>query len=137
MNALVASLLVEALEAEDRPTSEAPRVVGEKCVFVVESRSLLGCVRLSAKTEERDEGDLSVEVTAETLDSPLVLFLALAFAVATAGVGLLVLVLFSGPLAKERTRRREALVHAVFGALESLEREPLGSYRTSAYAARD
>lgn len=137
VNAVLASLLVEALGEETRPSSEAPKARGQTDLFAVESRSLFGRVRLCAKTEPRDEGDLSVEVTAENLDSPLVLLLALAFSVATAGAGLLVLAFFSGALAQERTRRRAALVHAVFEALEAMEREPLGSYRTSAYALRD
>ncbi len=134
VNTVLATLLSEALGQDESLSVDETREVGETRVFAVETRSWLGALRLSARTTIRHEGDLSVEVTAETLDSAIVLIAALAFAVATGGAGLLVLVLFSGSLAKERVRRRAALVGAVLGVLEAMEREPLGSYRTSAYA---
>lgn len=137
VHAALGTLLVEALGQDLRSTVERPRTIDGGTVFVVESRSLFGCVRLSVATTLRDAGELRVEATAENVDSPLVLLSALAFAVATAGTGLLVLALFSAPLARERTRRREAMVRTIFEALESLERAPHGSYRTSAYALRD
>ncbi len=136
VEAVLANLLSETLGPEPPARTEVHEVLGETCRFVVETRSLLGRIRLSATTKTREAGELGVEVTAETLDSPLVLLAALAFAVATAGAGLLVLAVFTVPLAKKRARQRGALVHAVFAALEALEHEPLGSYRKSAYAVR-